>query len=122
MLGSLATGEPVPNEDVVFGRERHTHARYDDLGYPARAIRSHDYLYIHNFKPDRWPAGDPEGYCDIDPGLAKAFLRANKEKYPGLFERTFGKDPKRNFTMSGNPWTAWRTWREILNTVRRRSG
>ena len=44
-----------------------------------RSIRTRDYLYIRNFKPDRWPAGDPQkfeedgtlgpmhgGYHDID--------------------------------------------------------
>ncbi len=25
-----------------------------------RAIRTKDYLYIKNFKPDRWPMGTPE--------------------------------------------------------------
>jgi hypothetical protein len=28
-------------------------------GYPTRAIRTHDFLYLHNFWPDRWPAGTP---------------------------------------------------------------
>ena len=59
-----------PQDYVVAGRERHTHARFDNLGYPARAIRTADYLYIWNMKPERWPAGDPgpddDWYHDID--------------------------------------------------------
>lgn len=51
---------------VLTGRERHTHARPDNVGYPSRAIRTPEYLYIRNFKPDRWPAGNPPGYHDID--------------------------------------------------------
>ncbi len=44
---------------VVFGQERHTpYVRENDVGYPSRGIRTHEYLYIRNFKPDRWPEGD----------------------------------------------------------------
>lgn len=28
-------------------------------GYPTRAIRTEDYLYIRNYEPDRWPLGSP---------------------------------------------------------------
>jgi N-sulfoglucosamine sulfohydrolase len=44
---------------VLTGFERHDHRRFDNLGYPMRAIRSNKYLYIRNYKPDRWPEGDP---------------------------------------------------------------
>jgi uncharacterized sulfatase len=33
-----------------------------NLSYPIRAVRTQDYLYIKNFKPDRWPAGAPVKY------------------------------------------------------------
>lgn len=42
------------------GRERHSSSRYLNWGYPQRAIRSKDYLYIWNVKPERWPAGAPQ--------------------------------------------------------------
>ncbi len=49
--------------DAVFaGRERHSSSRYHTLGYPQRCIRTHQYLYIRNFKPRRWPAGAPQKY------------------------------------------------------------
>ncbi|MFW5798721.1 MAG: sulfatase/phosphatase domain-containing protein, partial [Planctomycetota bacterium] len=52
---------------VVTGRERHfPTARQGSLPYPQRAIRTKDYLYIRNFEPDRWPAGDPNGLDDLD--------------------------------------------------------
>ena len=63
----LLRGEEM--KQVVFtGRERHTHARYDNWTYPCRSIRTEQFLLIHNIKPDRWPAGDPKGekYYDID--------------------------------------------------------
>lgn len=44
---------------VYFSRERHSNARWSNLGYPQRAIRTEDFLYIRNFKPERWPAGSP---------------------------------------------------------------
>ena len=63
----LLKGE-IMDQVVFTGRERHTHARFDNWTYPCRAIRSDRYLLIHNLKPDRWPAGDPKGrkYYDID--------------------------------------------------------
>jgi len=93
-FASLTSGTSGPNEYVLFGRERHSHARYDNLGYPARAIRTRDHLYIRNYKPDRWPAGDPEGYYDIDDGPTKAFLIENKSNYPKLFDLAVGKRPE----------------------------
>lgn len=59
---------------VLTGRERHTHARPDNLGYPARAIRSNDFLFIWNLKPDRWPAGDPP-VTGVDPPPNDDFTR-----------------------------------------------
>ncbi|RMD77335.1 MAG: heparan N-sulfatase, partial [Lentisphaerae bacterium] len=49
---------------TVTGRERHTHARHDNLGYPVRAIHTLDYVYIWNMKPELWPAG--EQFHDVD--------------------------------------------------------
>ena len=45
------------------------------VGYPARAIRTDRYLYVRNFKPDRWPAGDPEyNYMNCDGSPTKTYL------------------------------------------------
>jgi len=84
---------------ILAGRERHTHARPDNLGYPVRAIRDQDYLYIWNVKPDRFPAGDPTGsgypeeYHDIDPSPSKTFMIHKQEKYQKIFKLAFGKRP-----------------------------
>lgn len=67
-------------KSVFIERERHANVRKGGLGYPVRAIRTADYLYIHNLRADRWPAGDPDirkglgPYGDIDNGLSKKFL------------------------------------------------
>ena len=47
---------------VFSGRERHSSSRFNSLGYPQRCIRTHDYLYIRNFRPERWPAGTPRKF------------------------------------------------------------
>ena len=49
-------------EYIVAGRERHSSSRFNTLSYPQRAIRTQQYLYIRNFKPERWPAGAPQKY------------------------------------------------------------
>jgi N-sulfoglucosamine sulfohydrolase len=80
ILESSDSGIVDPSRTAVFAaRERHSSSRYNNWTYPQRAIRTNQYLYIHNFRPDRWPAGDPvvlkddgtsagphSGYKDID--------------------------------------------------------
>ena len=77
----LAGGEEVQGRDRIFlERERHANVRKGDLSYPVRAVRTNDWLYIRNLRPDRWPAGDPEMYVavgpygDIDGGPSKTVL------------------------------------------------
>lgn len=73
-------------EFVLTGKERHTLAQKDHPGgTPMRAIRTDDFLYIHNFKPERWPAGHPEGsyhgksFMDIDASPTKSYLVDHKD-------------------------------------------
>jgi uncharacterized sulfatase len=73
---------------VYAGRERHSSSRWNNLTYPSRAMRTQDYLYIRNFKPERWPAGAPlryndneqlvPGYHDIDE-FSKSYIFENRE-------------------------------------------
>ena len=107
--------KPIRNF-VLTGRERHTHARPDNLGYPSRAIRTEKFLYIMNLKPERWPAGDPvpknsendlldkdkkykslyPGYHDIDGSPTKTIMM-DKNAMVGnenLFEIGFNKRSK----------------------------
>ncbi len=66
VLMSEKSGQIDPSRDfVVTGRERHVaRARTDNLPYPQRAIRTNDFLYIRNFKADRWPMGIAPGFGD----------------------------------------------------------
>jgi len=45
-------------EYVLAAQEKSGHVRHHHLGYPMRSIRTDEYLYIRNFRPERWPAGD----------------------------------------------------------------
>ena len=81
LLRILAGKMEAAARDRTFSeRERHANVRRGDLSYPARAIRTSEFLYIRNYRPDRWPAGDPEQHFavgpfgDIDGGPSKSLL------------------------------------------------
>jgi N-sulfoglucosamine sulfohydrolase len=87
LLTSVGSG-PVHRDHLLTGKERHAWVRQGGLGYPCRAIRTAEYLYIRNFKPERWPAGDPQpredndppgAYGDIDDGPTKFFMRSSED-------------------------------------------
>ena len=87
ILLSMGDGRIDPGREVVLTcHERHDHQRFDNLGYPMRAIRDYEYLYIRNFRTDRWPLGDPE-------------IIAARSRYPDtpegqhLYELTYEKKP-----------------------------
>jgi arylsulfatase A-like enzyme len=80
---------------VYMGRERHDMGREGDLGYPVRCVRTSRYLYIRNFTPTRWPAGNPEtGYtgCDSSPVKAR-IIELEKEGCRYYWQLAFGKRP-----------------------------
>jgi uncharacterized sulfatase len=61
LLKSEKSGKINPDREFVLSsRERHSSSRWNNLGYPQRALRTDQYLYIRNFKPERWPAGAPQ--------------------------------------------------------------
>lgn len=78
---------------VLTGMEKHVYL------YPARAIRTKEFLLIRNFKPKNWPTGEVDGHnpqydfadepwptepgafsFNIDPSPSKQFLRLNRQK------------------------------------------
>lgn len=97
-----------PSRDAVYsGRERHSSSRWNHLGYPQRAIRTDNYLYIRNFAPVRWPAGSPRriedgkltpmhsGYHDIDaaPSLDVLTENADNPYFNRYLHLSVGKRP-----------------------------
>jgi uncharacterized sulfatase len=51
---------------VITGRERHVALANENLPYPQRALRTNDFLYIRNFKAERWPLGNPKTLSDTN--------------------------------------------------------
>jgi len=87
---------------VFSGKERHTVCREGDLPYPQRAVRDSRFLYIKNFKPDRWPAGSPKiksshgweyGDIDFSPTFSYMQNNAKKAKVKNLFDFATEKRP-----------------------------
>ena len=100
----LLTGDEKSGlRNVVFvERERHAAVRAGLLGYPSRAIRTREFLYIRNFHPERWPAGDPEPvrdpyvpFGDTDDGPTKNFILEHRADpaVRKLFDLCFAKRP-----------------------------
>jgi N-sulfoglucosamine sulfohydrolase len=116
LLQSGKSGQIDPERTwVISGRERHVDvAREDGLPYPMRSLRTHDFLYIRNFAPDRWPLGGPGrvtdssapsageleqetvvAFADMDSSPTKAWLVAHRHdpQWKPFYDRAFGKRP-----------------------------
>ena len=94
ILRSGKEGQVDKSRDhLLIGQERHDVGRPDDEGYPVRGIIKDGYLYLRNFKPDRWPAGNPEtGYLNTDGSPTKTLILAQNRKgiNKELWELNFG--------------------------------
>ncbi len=111
---------------VLTGRERHVaSARDGHLPYPQRAIRTADYLFVINFRPDRYPLGDPyrlEGdepptieeltqntfatMPDEDAGPTKAWIVAHRDapQWQRFFEHAYSRRPREElFDLRADP-------------------
>jgi arylsulfatase A-like enzyme len=76
---------------MLIAKERHDIGRPNDWGYPVRAMRTKEYLYVRNYEPDRWPAGNPEtGYTNVDDSPTKRWLTSNFDEH---YRLAFGKRP-----------------------------
>ena len=92
VLRSGKSGTVDATRDVmIVAKERHDIGRPSDAGYPVRAIRTKEFLYVRNYTPDAWPAGMPEtGYRDVDDSPSKTLLLSRFDDY---FKMNFGKRP-----------------------------
>lgn len=95
ILWSDQTGVVNRGRDhVLIGKERHDVGRPHDWGYPIRGIVKGGHLFLYNFEPSRWPAGNPEtGYLNCDGGPTKTeVLKARTEpRHKHLWQECFGK-------------------------------
>jgi N-sulfoglucosamine sulfohydrolase len=96
ILLSDKSGRVDPARQAVFTeRERHTAARPGQTSYPVRAIRTHDFLYIRNFRPELWPSCDPPGFADVDgsPSKTEILDRRDEPAIAPFFKLAFAKRP-----------------------------
>jgi arylsulfatase A-like enzyme len=100
LFSSSAGGVTSGRDHVLIGKERHDVGRPHDQGYPIRGIVRDGFLYIRNFEPSRWPAGNPEtGYLNCDGSPTKTVCLQAK-KTPERFQYwqwSFGKRPDEEF-------------------------
>ncbi len=105
-LLSKESGKITNRNHVLFGKERHVPGQETPQsgGYPVRALRTDEFLYIRNFDPARWPSGTPNvekafmkgsWYGDVDPGPTKNAIvsRRNMPEFKKYFEWSFGMRP-----------------------------
>lgn len=94
---SEESGRVIPERDhVLIGKERHDAGRPNDWGYPIRGIVTAEHLYLHNYEPDRWPAGDPvTGYLNTDGSPTKTWILEARRKGENThyWDLNFGKLP-----------------------------
>ena len=103
-IKNLMLGKPdsFKRGAVFIERERHANVRKENMSYPIRGVRTREFLYLRNLRPDRWPAGDPDvlvlhgrPYGDVDTTHVKDFLLAH-EGDPAFAKKIsliFGKRP-----------------------------
>jgi len=99
-IWDVVEGKKEVKAEVFLERERHANVRKGDLSYPMRAVRTHDFLYIRNLMPERYPAGDPSvhqsvgQFGDVDNSITKFLIMAlegkAEEGKPDYFELAFG--------------------------------
>lgn len=108
LLTGGQSGRVDPRRDfVLVGKERHCPAQEapDMGGYPCRGLRTHDFFYIRNFRPDRWPAGTPHydraafgraWFGDCDNGPTKSYMIEHQDAdatHRRLYELAFAQRP-----------------------------
>jgi len=103
LMGVLKNKSNIKRENAFVAMERHDGCRKGGKGYPCRAVRTQEYLYIRNFESTRWPAGNPDReFCaryipfgEVDSSPTKSLLMDNKDK-PGFkrfYDLAFAKRP-----------------------------
>jgi N-sulfoglucosamine sulfohydrolase len=133
----IFANQEVHNRDAAYiAMERHDGCRAGGKGYPCRAIRTTDFMYIHNFEPTRWPSGSPDPsvcaraipYGEIDTSPTKTFMMEHRNTHgvAHLAELSFGmrpaeelydlkNDPEQLVNLAGS-----REYNEAQNEMRRK--
>ncbi len=130
ILESAQSGQVEAARDhVLVGKERTDVGRPQNGGYPIRGLVTAEHLYLQNFEPARWPAGNPEtGYLDTDGSPTKSLIlelgRAERtDRYwqlnfgmrPGVELYDLARDPDAVQNLAGDPQSE-----ALRNTLKRR--
>jgi len=101
IFASGRAGQVVAERDhVLIGKERTDVGRPHDWGYPIRGIVTRNHLYLRNYEPSRWPAGNPEtGYLDTDGSPTKSLILelGRKDRADRFWQFNFGMRPAEEF-------------------------
>jgi len=94
-LTDVFQGLGAGRDRAFMGRERHDMGRENDAGYPVRCIRTPQFLYVRNFEPTRWPAGNPEtGFTNCDGSPTKdRILELHEQGNDFYYNHAFAKRP-----------------------------
>ncbi len=123
LLPQLLDIETSGSSSVIIERERHAQVRADSGSYAIRALRTDSFLYIRNYYPNRWPAGDPQAvlsvgaYGDVDNSISKMlildgqkpaedttdYFRLHFDKRPGEELYAISRDPFQLTTLALQP-------------------
>ena len=92
---------------ALIAMERHDGCRKGGKGFPCRALRKDGFLYIKNYTPERWPAGDPDAsvcaraipFGEVDSSPTKSLLMENlyDPKIRPFYDLSFAKQPAEQF-------------------------
>lgn len=95
-------------DHVLIGKERHDIGRPEGGGYPIRGIVRDNWLYLRNYQPSRWPAGNPEtGYLNCDGSPTKTLIlqeRRDDANAAAHWDLCFGRRPAEElYDLSNDP-------------------
>ena len=97
ILESTSGSRVVGGRDhTLVGKERTDVGRPRDGGYPIRGIMTHEFLFLRNYEPTRWPAGNPEtGYLDTDGSPTKSLILelGRQDRGDRFWQLNFGMRP-----------------------------
>ena len=103
LVDVFAANVTAKRDEAFIAMERHDGCRKGGKGYPCRAIRTAEFMYIYNFEPSRWPSGSPDAsvcaraipYGEIDSSPTKTFMMEHRNEHGAarLAELAFGLRP-----------------------------
>ena len=104
LLGFFGRERSSARDSAFIAMERHDGCRNGGMGYPCRAVRTKEFLFIYNYEPTRWPSGSPDAsvcarsipFGEIDSSPTKSFMMKHRfsDGVGKLAELAFGMRPR----------------------------